>query len=1171
MWVLRIGIPLALAVILALVVGGAVWARRRNVGPGGVPPPLVLQVVPPVRDQSLPPPDPRDCFPRNGVCASDVSRPCLADGDCGVGGSCVGGNDLAQHCCDLGVCDTTAGTCRGTEHLTCSSDADCPLVCFGADKDPDRCHPADGTCGSQGELLSCHERFGSERLPPSCGVVASDAVVRGAAPGTAGSCDAVSCQMDTLTCDGGLEDVGCAADEDCRLACDRMTVHYVNAGPEATRPVAPKDLSCDPLTSDLIPVPSGVPGVASYQCACKPEYRTMFEQAADGTSCDVPTVCDGGYLASAHRLEECTLPARPRDVELEPRLVVAADGKTATLEDVPPRMVVYEAQPDERGCAPYTYSNMAFLVADSDKPDQTDERDVFQKSKTWFPLRGGPGGAERHRVAPSYPDPLPASLVGTGPPASRCARTCQTGGSVASATTRTLEDGSSIACLSVADCNRCEADPTRIVRSCSTDPLRSCESDQDCSPPPGACDPKRKICAGSDGTRCETDGDCHGRCLRSPLKSCSGTGTPCRTDDECVNRCEAGTCRYAIGGTSRAQGGRCRTDDDCNVHLGGICPDAVPLTCSGSGTSCRSDDDCRTDVHACPVGFLGDGGPTPKCDATTNTCDRILTLNRDASGRRVVNSSAGQPCAVDADCAALEFQHAMDRTCGPGVGTPCGHAMPCYDPDSSSRGKPLDHYYDYERVGVHESMRTMFAVWDKHPISCVQTGDCPTGSTCIGGSCSPPDFQGFHDFAREGHPDPRGHCVPAEDDGATVVADQIRDCAQVNGFRAAPYDLRKDAPVLQTTTSGETVVAADAAKCVCPPGTIAAADMHALDPNPGSHFRCVPDPCPSDRSTFGLVVPGVHTTDSGSIDFPPTARERREVTAARPVPQCACDDGYVDYSPAAGDRRSIVVEGEVRYSDVDVAAPTCLADACAPGRSERDHAKIACDSVAQRRAGVRPCAGHCDLATHTCFVASLSTCARACDVDTDCGDASLYTCSTDDRLVAMERKTSGGRRGVCVARTTCSDGMCPDGRTACASDRDCAAGIPKYVPDPSLCEATGSAAGRVVCVPPAGATTSPPACYRENMTRSLAGSFCTEDHQCDVGFCVGDEGHCSGGCVCPPGMVQHRDDTAPGGYTCVDVCDTYPCLNGGTCRVQYGRPVCDCLSSYEGNHCEIRK
>ena len=116
-------------------------------------------------------------------------------------------------------------------------------------------------------------------------------------------------------------------------ACEAHTGAYVQLGTAGVpRPVAPGALQCDPATSDVIPVPGAGGGdVPDYQCACKPELATMFEAAADGASCDVPTVCDGGYLASAHPddVQTCKLPTEKRSVELEPRLVVTGKGAAA--------------------------------------------------------------------------------------------------------------------------------------------------------------------------------------------------------------------------------------------------------------------------------------------------------------------------------------------------------------------------------------------------------------------------------------------------------------------------------------------------------------------------------------------------------------------------------------------------------------------------------------------------------------------------------------------------------------------------------------------------------------------------------------------------------------------------------------------------------------------------
>ena len=620
-----------------------------------------------------------------------------------------------------------------------------------------------------------------------------------------------------------------------------------------------------------------------------------------------------------------------------------------------------------------------------------------------------------------------------------------------------------------------------------------------------------------------------------------------------------------------------KTDDDCNAVLGGICPshdDDDPATCA-DGTACRSDDDCRRTPHACPAGHLGDGGPAPTCiaatddDAAPRVCDRILTLNRGADGRRLYNASAGLACDTDADCARHEFELARDRRCG-GDRTRCGYALPCFDPqaDFGATGTTLPHYYDYARVGVHESMRTLEAVWAAQAFACGDgaAGDssCPGGAPCVKGTCAAPVFTGYHD-PTTASADPAAHCVDAA-------------CTEAHGVRPAPFDVSTapHAPV-QTTPTGEVVVAPGVAMCVCPEGTVPASDLHPLDPNPTTHFRCVPDPC-ADAQTHGddgagrLLVPGVSALASG-VAFPRTPLARRELAAPRPVPQCACGPGHVDFSPGSGDRRTVVVDGETRLSDVSVATPTCVADACAPGTAERDRVRIGCDATAQGALGVRSCAGYCDDVSRSCFVATAVGCARRCAVDGDCGGrGGADDCSTDDPAVAALRGNSSGSDmpGVCVARRSCVKGLCGDGKTACASDKDCAVGLPRYLPDEASC---GDAAvgGRLLCRAPNDASEAIPVCFQENMGRTLAGVVCDQHLQCDVGVCVGEEGMCSGGCVCPRGQVQVHDDAALGGYRCADVCATYPCLNGGSCAVDAdGFPRCSCATGFEGNHCEIR-
>jgi hypothetical protein len=50
-------------------------------------------------------------------------------------------------------------------------------------------------------------------------------------------------------------------------------------------------------------------------------------------------------------------------------------------------------------------------------------------------------------------------------------------------------------------------------------------------------------------------------------------------------------------------------------------------------------------------------------------------------------------------------------------------------------------------------------------------------------------------------------------------------------------------------------------------------------------------------------------------------------------------------------------------------------------------------------------------------------------------------------------------------------------------------------------------------------------------------------------------------CECPPQWIGERCETP------VHICDNF-CLNGGTCRVEYGVPQCVCLSDFFGQKCE---
>ena len=39
----------------------------------------------------------------------------------------------------------------------------------------------------------------------------------------------------------------------------------------------------------------------------------------------------------------------------------------------------------------------------------------------------------------------------------------------------------------------------------------------------------------------------------------------------------------------------------------------------------------------------------------------------------------------------------------------------------------------------------------------------------------------------------------------------------------------------------------------------------------------------------------------------------------------------------------------------------------------------------------------------------------------------------------------------------------------------------------------------------------------------------------------------------------------------IDVCDSDPCYNGGTCHYESGMAKCECLPGYDGRFCELSK
>ena len=340
----------------------------------------------------------------------------------------------------------------------------------------------------------------------------------------------------------------------------------------------------------------------------------MFEQAADGTSCDVPTVCDGGYLASAHRLEVHP-PRAPRDVELEPRLVVAADGKTATLEAVPPRMVVYEAQPDERGCAHHLLQHGPPRRRQRGKPERTDERDIFQKAKTWSRCAAGATGSAASPPATRTRSPPPSSA--RDPPRRGAPAPARPG--PRSARARRARWPTAPPSPASPWPTATAARPTRPA-SCGPAPrTRSGPRGR-----PGL--PRAQVLRpGAQGLRGHGRPAVRGRrglprtlppvAPEVLLRHTVRPAAPTTSASTAARAAPAATPSRARAAPREASAAPTTTATCTRRH----CPDTVPLACSGgSEASCRSDDDCRTDVHACPVGFLGDGGPTQSATPPRN-------------------------------------------------------------------------------------------------------------------------------------------------------------------------------------------------------------------------------------------------------------------------------------------------------------------------------------------------------------------------------------------------------------------------------------------------------------------------------------------------------------------------------------------------------------------------
>jgi len=135
--------------------------------------------------------------------------------------------------------------------------------------------------------------------------------------------------------------------------------------------------------------------------------------------------------------------------------------------------------------------------------------------------------------------------------------------------------------------------------------------------------------------------------------------------------------------------------------------------------------------------------------------------------------------------------------------------------------------------------------------------------------------------------------------------------------------------------------------------------------------------------------------------------------------------------------------------------------------------------------------------------------------------------------------------GVCV------ENQChiPTGST-CHSDLDCS-------------NMTGMSQNVAKCVDNA--------CVVLDMQRAQMGSTCSQDSNCSLGACVGEEGAktCTGGCACGSGFKQVSDGgMSPLGATCVDDC-IGKCKNGGMCiRLPDGSTECRCTAFYGGENCE---
>lgn len=167
------------------------------------------------------------------------------------------------------------------------------------------------------------------------------------------------------------------------------------------------------------------------------------------------------------------------------------------------------------------------------------------------------------------------------------------------------------------------------------------------------------------------------------------------------------------------------------------------------------------------------------------------------------------------------------------------------------------------------------------------------------------------------------------------------------------------------------------------------------------------------------------------------------------------------------------------------------------------------------------------------------------------------------------------------AAATCVDDPCnPSGvavnaaQTTCTDESDCTGVCVQkqcYIPTGLSCDSDANCSNMTGGMSQNVAKCVDNACVILDMQRAQMGSTCSDDANCSLGACTGDEGAktCTGGCACSSGFKQVSDGgVSPLGATCVDDC-VGKCKNGGMCvPLPNGSTECRCTAFYGGEHCE---